>query len=800
MAFDLHPDPWLSASHRNVAEHLCGPFAAGAVDTGVEVAADGTARVGVETREPLLLVAPARPLDDLVMRVGATLDPDGAATALPTLEYAPYTEPGAFLPLLVPAVDPATRLTPPFVVRLAVSFLDRDGDPVAVAVPDVSAWVEARVFEGVMGKTLYLLIAETARVRRQAREIAAVRNLSHARWDALDRFGADLSVPRFADRIEFDPVKREIVTRVRTQGGDPVAEPDDEYRRRLGLYFPWVASTPRSLLETLNGPGAPDDPNRGALGAMGLDARFRLDETANEFAVAVHLVSPGAPALRANFLAFLAENILVRPIDSPADNGAHAQRFLPTARKTAVEELRARLRTAYTLPAASALAPVLADALDRVGRLRAALGAAGPLTIKRTYDPAAGSRYELGLGADLEPPATAELDAMNAALRAAPPPTSNDPEIAGLIGKLAAAAAAPADDPVAATAPRPGAEDPDGKWLLAACGLRTVHRLDPAVVYVSHLPTAGLVIQEGPPIAGSPAVALEARYHAPGDPGSNAMLIAALSDVKAKWADAGREAWVEVADADARALWARDMPQPPAARNLFLAAGLPAVGNVTEVGKALAAIPDELFEAIQLGPVLAQEVVAGTPAAVDLLRELTGLFRAAHVSAMLPLVTGPNEVTLVLAVVGLPGAGINLSDRLSSGFRWYAAPVQGPGGTIRPTGSRSLFVADKPGLTAVVALGYLRTGGVDPYEYGVGLPAGVALTLDQYEFLMNLLDRTYPLGVMVNTFDLRRSHVDLDGDGLAEPLPESVFRTFRKFQRRRQRGESGAAPVASPGS
>ena len=56
-----------------------------------------------------------------------------------------------------------------------------------------------------MGRMIYLLGAEKQRLRRQAREISAVRLLSLARDNALDRIGADLGVPRFTGTIDFQP-------------------------------------------------------------------------------------------------------------------------------------------------------------------------------------------------------------------------------------------------------------------------------------------------------------------------------------------------------------------------------------------------------------------------------------------------------------------------------------------------------------------------------------------------------------------------------------------------------------------
>jgi hypothetical protein len=135
-------------------------------------------------------------------------------------------------------------------------------------------------------------------------------------------------------------------------------------------------------------------------------------------------------------------------------------------------------------------------------------------------------------------------------------------------------------------------------------------------------------------------------------------------------------------------------------------------------------------------------------------------------------------------------AGINLSERRATGFRWYAVPIRGNGGTLVRAGQRVTSQPSGPGLTALVALGYARRGLTDPYEFRVDLPDGATITLQQYEYLMNLLDYTHPLGIEINTFAIRREHVDLNGDGTAEPLKPSVANTFRPFRRRRQRGET----------
>ena len=117
-------------------------------------------------------------------------------------------------------------------------------------------------------------------------------------------------------------------------------------------------------------------------------------------------------------------------------------------------------------------------------------------------------------------------------------------------------------------------------------------------------------------------------------------------------------------------------------------------------------------------------------------------------------------------------------------------PLQGPAPEVRPIGSRTTFRAAAPGLSAVVVIGYARRGLTDPYEYRVSLPDDALLSIGQYEFLMNVLGYVYPLGIEINTYSIRHSHVDLDGDGVAEALPPRISRTYRQFRRPRLRGEA----------
>jgi hypothetical protein len=96
------------------------------------------------------------------------------------------------------------------------------------------------------------------------------------------------------------------------------------------------------------------------------------------------------------------------------------------------------------------------------------------------------------------------------------------------------------------------------------------------------------------------------------------------------------------------------------------------------------------------------------------------------------------------------------------------------------------------GLAAIVCVGYARDPALtDPYECRVELPEGETLDLRQYEYLMNALAHAHPAGVEVNTWALRQRHVDLAGDGRAQPLPPRVARAYRQFRRPRHRGELG---------
>jgi len=425
------------------------------------------------------------------------------------------------------------------------------------------------------------------------------------------------------------------------------------------------------------------------------------------------------------------------------------------------------------------LAPMLASSLARVSRCRQVLQES-PLTkqsVLRAQDDAGGSRYELGLGLDVEPLSEADLTALRDALLAEDRPEAEDKEVEGLLRRIA-------DQPV----PEP-ADDPDGTWFYRACGLRTVHRLGAGSLYLSHLPTRGMAIAGASSLASGSTDSFGARFHAPEDPGPNAVLLAAGEKAAELWSDAGQADWMIIANRhDA---WSAAEHNADAA-GIFQAAGLSAFEPPEEMAERLDRVPSEMLVVLELDEELANAVTAGEEGSADTLQTLENVLAEAGFVAALPFVTDDGRLLVTAAVIGLPSVGSNLAPRRAVGFRWYTVPIQGDAGKISSIGSRVNYqTRQAPALTALVAVGYTRNPELtDPYEYQVRLPEEALLDLRQYEFLMNVLAHTHPLGVEVNTWQLRQRHVDLDGDAQADALNPDLSRTFRRFRRPRHRGES----------
>jgi hypothetical protein len=213
--------------------------------------------------------------------------------------------------------------------------------------------------------------------------------------------------------------------------------------------------------------------------------------------------------------------------------------------------------------------------------------------------------------------------------------------------------------------------------------------------------------------------------------------------------------------------------------------------------QALADTADELIATLTLEGVLAQGVLAGDAAAAQTLTAMVGLFRAAAVPSLLPLVTSAGEVLLVASASGLPG-GTSLVRRRAD-FRWFTLPLEADvrtGSLERDTGSRNTFTYAGAGnasqVTALMAIAAGRRGNPDPrrrrdpFDIGVGFASPSALlNITQYEYLMNLLERLHPIGVSIDTSAIRAAHVDPTGSGTPVSLGQRISRTFRPFRMRR---------------
>lgn len=745
-----------AAAHRNAIEHLAGPITAGAIDASLPIAITGLVDVNWTTREPLVVVAPLSDLAEQTLTVTATPVASDGRLLAPAV-FVPWTPRGASVPLFVPAVDPVARTNQSFKLQLALTSAVGDGAPVAVAAGQISQLIEIRLVEGVMGRMAFLLTAEQQRLRRTMRTLAASRTIATATGDALDRTGADIAVPRFSDKLVFDASSTSIVTQTLPNG-----EPDADYRRRLTTHRPSLVA---------NNPGV-----SGLLARTGV-ASITFSEVNTPFPVAIRICWTGAGQAVQNLLDNVRATYLVLIDSSAAANAIHQARMLPPDELAAINAQRTRLLAAYTVPVKAAVAPFLADALDLAAACRTALLGAGAakLTIKRTADGTAGSRYELGLGCDVTMPAAADMTAMAKALTTVATPA--DAGVAGALDAMRATLAA-------------GPADSAGAWFWAACGMRTVEQIDASTVYLSTTAVGPLTI-EGTAIVGTgKPIALAAVRRAADSPDADALLERSVAATATAWTAAGHTAWTGLSAADAATAWktAESRPLSDPVGEALAAAGLPTVDNPTATAARLALIPPALLQTVKLAAADAAAILAHNTASIDALRALSLAARGAGVPAMLVLSTA-TDVLVVFAATGLPGAGVNLGDRTAGAIRWSLVPLAGTTADLVPGGTNCTIRAAGPSLSLAVAVSGARVGSADPYEAAVVVPDGELIDLEDYELTMNTLARSCPIGTRINTWNLRKQHVDLDGDGRPEPLTPTLAETYRWYRRGRYRGE-----------
>ncbi|MER6364372.1 hypothetical protein [Kitasatospora sp. NPDC001527] len=741
-----------AAAHRAMADHLPAPLRAAVQDEPLPLtAADGrlTGRLPAGPGRPLILAGAGRDLAERGLRLTATV----AGTALPPLLIAPYTEADALRPLPLGATWPPGA---PF--ELAAAWLDGDGTARPLPAAEAADLLRVRCLAGTTARLLYVLGAPKAEIRRTARQIAASRTLTGARSGALDGLGAELGAPRFAERLTVRPDGAAV---------EPAREGDEDYRARLAVLRPWAVPSPQGLAGLLNGAAG----EGGALARFAVPAPFGVEDSANGLAMAFRVVAPGGEADRLAVLDQVRAVHLVQP--GPDGDAVHAARPRSADRRARDEQLRAALRTGWTFADRAAVRPALARglaaALVRLAACRRALGLAAPGTVLRVQDAAGGSRYELGVGADLTPLTAAELTALAARLRA--PGPAVDPSVAPEIRALIAELRPPADP----------ADDPDGRWLLAPCGLATVHRLAEDRLFVSHLPLHGMAVDLD-------ADLLRARYAARQDERTHAVLGDGLAAALRAWAPDGagtavpadRAAAVQRLRAEAQQLGAAD---PAVAA--FRAAGLPAVANPVPALEQLPSLPAELYTVITLPGQLGTDLLAGRAEAVARLRRLVGLLRDQWLVSALPVVLAPaggvRTLALVLGAVPLPQVGTNLNRRRAVGFRWQTVPLRGSLTLSATTGPGTTVRTADGGAGVVVALGYARRRRTDPYEFSVDLPGGT-LGHREYEALMNLLDRVHPAGIAVDTSPIRRGRVVLGSGPDPTPLSPEQSRLYRDYR------------------
>jgi len=687
------------------------------------------------TRFPLLLITLLTDLDgDRMVAVPRLLGP---GTDQPPITFAPWSQAGSSLLAFVPEVD-GSGAAAGFRIGVTVTHTAPDGTVTALAARDIRRAVRVDLVAGLAGRVMAVLFAEKARLRRTGREIAAMRSLALARDNALDRLGADLRCPRFADDLVWDPVRRSPTTQPLSPPGR--REDDASYRARLRLLHGLRLPTPGWADNLLNGTGS----SPGRLADVGFTGPVEVDESPNVVLLALRLVAPGSEHGRATLLDAIRQVHLIWPAGSADGDTAHARRMLPQRVADRITDTRAALAR-WSLPAQQPVAPALAGALERLDALCQQLGARPWPTVLAGQSDAGGSRLELGHGAMMAKPDPTALDA---AVQAA-----GQPDGPGLV-------------------PRPRSEDPAGIWLLSACGLRTAEPTSDGTIFVSTLPMGPLVLELAPgPDAPLPQTA-SAHLVSPTDAAHDAPLVAVVAAMTARQL-------TPVADVGAMLAAMQSATSAPAATQALGGQGVPVVADVDGFRQQVSAVSDRLYAAFDLGP-------AGTAALATDPSQVAGTLAAAAAagaSSVVALVTGAATVALLFGVTGLPLGGSNLAARQTVLYRWQVRGLAGDGVRIDPgRGPATQIYAPGDGISVLSCVAHVRGLGNDPYEWSPAPAGGALLSLRQYEHLMNLVALATPMGVRANTWRLRQQHVDVDGSGRPFPLTAAAARAFRQYR------------------
>jgi len=714
------------------ADELIGPFETSVRPQELPWGAGASFDTAGVTRQPLLLVRLLTDLEETAYVVTVTVD----GVVVPAVTFEAWSEQGTQVLASVPATDAqgtAARATG------TVAVVRHDGGGTAVLSPaEVQAVVAVDLVQGVLGRLTFALLSEKARLRRQVREIRAMRALLHARSNALDLHGADLGVPRLRDALSWDAVTRNVAA-------TPVAggEPDAEYRARLRIVRGVRLGTPTWIDDRANGPGADTDPGAGWLADVGCATRLQVDETRNPLLVAFRLVDPGRDAGRLELLDAARRVHLVWASGSDGD-AVHAARTLPAAVAARIAAARAALTT-LGLPAREPVAPAVAFALQRLASLQTRLGVQVFTQVLHGQHDDGGSRYELGLGVQLTAPAAGTVDSAVTAATALLDP--------GMV-------------------PVPRTDDPQATWLLRAAGMRTAMPLADGTVYASTLSSGGLVVDLAPGPGAAVPITASARIDGPGDSEHDGPLHGVIDALAV-------DGLTPVASVPDLLTGIQATAANPGVDAALASLDLPRTVSVDDVRARLGAVSSRDYTVVDLGPATTAQVVADHAVLAAIVRH--GARGGA--SSVLPLLTSGGTVALVFGLVDLPLAGNNLSSRHTVAYRWQVRglvehpvglwPRLGPTTTLEPAGS---------GISVLTCLAYVRTGGNDPYQWRPTLPDDALLSLRQYEHLMNIVELVTPIGVRADTWDIRRRHVDVDGSGSATPLRPSAARTYHRYR------------------
>lgn len=763
------PRPLVGSGVDLFSSTLTAAYAAGMRTDRVPLV-DGRFVIAGPCREPVVLARLRRPLADEAVVVQYTV---GAEMQPPVL-FAPLSAEGTLLPLYRPTLPPGTDGAGAFTITPTVHrvtapdpecYSVRPAPGPALSEPEAARLIEAVVLEGHFARWLYLGTLGSQRAIRMTREIAAARHLSLAHSRILDDIGRGLGVPR-------------------SRGLH--SEQDERYRSRLAIYGAWALPTSAGLADALNGPGRDDEPNAGLAATFGITHRFRLVEKTNDLAIATKLVAVGGPPgarQRERFHETLRKRVLV-------DLERASSPLLPTARRNRMEAARNLIRTETTRPPGAhrptLLTPLVATSLYRAVRLIRALGMRDTIFLNRAYDPDGGSRYELGLGVDLGTLGEDQLNAMGEHVDDLVI-NSESPEIGALAQSLV---------------PRSFDDDPLGRWLYEPCGFRTVQELQNGDVYLSPLPTYGLVVAGPDELARAEMGTYRARHLGVSghNPGLHILAQAAANRCDEVFGAHSLGAVPSVLSPTglANLLQALAQAAEPSDAPDHLDAAL-AAGIVTADSKGLATrlqadINLDQVVAFAFAPAELAALGTGTALRDALVRRADAMAEAGFYSTR--GVWDGARLVVLAAISQLPGAGGKAGEPPPASFRWYTttvpSPAPGSAGAakvVQPRGGRARVRGELPGLALVVCVSYVRRGLADPFEVRVELadPQAV-LDAEQYGYVMNLLDQLHPLGVEINTFDIRRRHVDIDGDGKPEFPTGPVSRSYQQYRRRRSFG------------